>query len=81
MDTVCSTPVGIGRDVWLVLRAIVLCGVTVGDSGVVGGAAAVSKGVAAGTTVVGVPAFSICGKPAFIPAELQAEVEASRRAP
>jgi serine acetyltransferase len=54
--------------------------VSVGDSGTVGGAAAASKGVAAGTTVVGVPAFSLRAKPAFIPAERQAEAE-RRRAP
>jgi serine acetyltransferase len=60
-------------------RATVLRGVSIGDSETVGAAAVVTKDVAAGTTVVGVQAFSSRAKPAFVPVARRAE--ASQRAP
>jgi maltose O-acetyltransferase len=49
-------PVHIGNDVWLGAHAVVLPGVTIGDGAVVGAGAVVTRDVAAGSIVVGVPA-------------------------
>jgi acetyltransferase-like isoleucine patch superfamily enzyme len=46
----------IGREVWIGRGAVILPGVTVGDGATVGANAVVTKDVASGTTVVGVPA-------------------------
>ena len=51
-----SAPITIGRDVWLGAKATVLRGVTIGDGATVGAGAVVTRDVAAGSTVVGVPA-------------------------
>ena len=49
-------PVNIGNDVHIGANATILPGVTIGDNAVVGAGAVVTKDVAAGVTVVGVPA-------------------------
>jgi acetyltransferase-like isoleucine patch superfamily enzyme len=54
-----SSPVSIGRDVWLAARATVMSGVTIGDGATVGAGAVVTRDVAAKTTVVGVPSRPI----------------------
>lgn len=46
----------IGRNVWIGRGAVVLAGVEIGDGAVVGANAVVTRSVAAGQTVVGVPA-------------------------
>ncbi len=48
--------VHIGNDVWLGARAIVLPGITIGDGAIVGAGAVVTRDVAAGSIVAGVPA-------------------------
>ncbi len=54
-----SAPVKIGREVWLGRGVTVLGGVTIGDGATIGANAVVTKDVAPGTTVVGIPAESI----------------------
>jgi tetrahydrodipicolinate N-succinyltransferase len=71
-----SSPINIGRDVWLGARATVLRGVSIGDSATVGAAAVVTKNVAADTKVVGVPARPLRPRPAVIPAERRAVADA-----
>jgi len=51
-----TAPVAIGDNVWLGAKATVLKGVTIGDGAVAGAGAVITRDVAAGTTVVGVPA-------------------------
>ena len=51
-----GAPITIGRDVWVAANTTVLAGVTVGDSAIVAAGAVVTKDVAAGTVVAGVPA-------------------------
>lgn len=51
-----SGPVRIGNDVFIGLRAAVLGGVTIGDGATVGAHAVVTRDVAPGQTVVGIPA-------------------------
>ena len=54
-----ALPVTIGRDVWIGGGAILLPGVTVGDEAIVAAGAVVSKDVAPGARVAGVPAREI----------------------
>lgn len=49
-------PVIIGNDVHVGANATILPGVTIGDNATIGAGAVVTRDVAAGTTVVGVPA-------------------------
>ena len=49
-------PVVIGRNVWIGAGALILPGVTIGDDAIVGAGSVVTRDVAAGTTVVGIPA-------------------------
>ncbi|WP_319004592.1 acyltransferase [Arthrobacter sp. SO3] len=51
-----SEPTTVGSDVWIGFGAIVLSGVTIGDSSVVAAGAVVTKDVAPNTIVAGVPA-------------------------
>jgi len=51
-----ALPVRIGADVWIGAGAIVLPGVSVGDSAIVGAGAVVARDVPAGARVTGVPA-------------------------
>lgn len=56
---VLSKPVLIGADVWIGYGAVVLSGITVGDSAVVAAGAVVTKDVAENTIVAGNPATAI----------------------
>jgi acetyltransferase-like isoleucine patch superfamily enzyme len=51
-----SRPVTIGADVWLGFRCVVLSGVTIGDSSVVGAGAVVVQDIPPNSIVVGSPA-------------------------
>lgn len=51
-----SAPIRIGNDVWLGANVVVLSGVTIGDRAVVAAGSVVTKDVAAGDLVGGVPA-------------------------
>ena len=51
-----TAPVHIGRDVWIGAQSTIMAGVTIGDDAIVGAGAVVTRDVAPGTTVVGVPA-------------------------
>ena len=55
-------PVTIGRNVWIGGGALVLPGVTIGDDAIVGAGSVVTRDVAAGATVAGVPARIVSGK-------------------
>ncbi|HSH88949.1 MAG TPA: acyltransferase [Ramlibacter sp.] len=54
-----ARPVRIGNDVWLGARVVVLPGVTIGDGAIVGAGAVVTRDVAPGAVVAGVPAVPI----------------------
>lgn len=54
-----ALPVTIGADVWIGGGAIILPGVSIGDGAIVAAGAVVSRDVAAGTRVAGVPARPI----------------------
>jgi len=54
-----ALPVRIGSDVWIGGGAIILPGVTIGDGAIVAAGAVVSRDVAPGARVAGVPARSI----------------------
>lgn len=51
-----ARPIIIGKDVWIGMGAKILPGVTIGDAAIIAAGAVVSKDVATGTTVAGVPA-------------------------
>lgn len=51
-----ALPVSIGADVWIGGRAVILPRVTVGDGALIAAGAVVTRDVAPGTTVAGVPA-------------------------
>src|SRR5271157_3264513 len=54
-----AKPIVIGKDVWIGRSVTVLGGVTIGDNATVGANAVVTRDVAPGTTVAGVPAVPI----------------------
>jgi acetyltransferase-like isoleucine patch superfamily enzyme len=51
-----SAPTHLGNEVWLGANVVVLKGVTIGDSAVVGAGSVVTKDIPAGAVAVGVPA-------------------------
>lgn len=57
--TTYPAPIVLGRNVWVGSNATILKGVTIGDDAVVAAGAVVTKDVAAGTIVGGVPARAI----------------------
>lgn len=62
-----SAPTILGNDVWIGAGAIILKGVTIGDGAVVGAGAVVTRPVAAGTVVAGVPAAVLRSRSGFVP--------------
>jgi len=54
-----AKPIIIGKEVWIGRGVVVLSGVTIGDGATVGANAVVTKDVAPGTMVAGVPAVTI----------------------
>jgi maltose O-acetyltransferase len=58
-DSLVSKPVEIGRNVWIGAHAVGLPGVKVGDNAIIGAGAVVTRDVAPGDVVAGVPARSI----------------------
>lgn len=59
-----ARPITIGRQVWIGRGAIVLPGVSIGDSAVIGANAVVSRDVPAGAVVGGVPARDLVARSA-----------------
>jgi acetyltransferase-like isoleucine patch superfamily enzyme len=57
-----TSPIVIGRNVWLGAKATILKGVEIGDDAVVGANSVVTKSVPAGATVAGAPARRIAGR-------------------
>jgi carbonic anhydrase/acetyltransferase-like protein (isoleucine patch superfamily) len=55
-DRKATEPIHIGDRVWIGARAVILKGVTIGDGAIVAAGAVVTKDVAPGTLVAGVPA-------------------------
>lgn len=51
-----AAPIRIGRNVWIARGVMVLPGVTIGDGAVIGANAVVTRDVAPGVVVVGIPA-------------------------
>ncbi len=62
-----SAPITIGAQVWLAAHSTILRGVTIGPGATVGAGAVVTRDVAAGQTVVGVPARPITERMARLP--------------
>lgn len=58
-----SAPITIGRNVWVGRGSVILKGVSIGDGAVVAANSVVTRSVAAGTLVGGVPARLIRGAP------------------
>lgn len=58
-----TTPIFVGKDVFVGVRALVLPGVTIGDRAVVGAGAVVTKDVPPGAIVAGTPARVIGTRP------------------
>lgn len=58
-STTYSSPVVIGKNVWIGSNATILPGVTIGDNSVVAAGAVVTKDVPENTVVVGVPAKAV----------------------
>lgn len=54
-----SRPVLIGSDVWIGYRAVILSGISIGDSAIVGAGAVVASDVAPNTIVAGNPAVVV----------------------
>lgn len=61
-----ASPIRIGRNVWIGRGAVVLPGVEIGDGAVVGANAVVTRSVAAGAVVGGVPARPLSGRQARV---------------
>lgn len=60
-DSLVGKPVEIGRNVWIGTHAVVLPGVRIGDGAIIGAGAVVTRDVAAGAVVAGVPAGPLRG--------------------
>ena len=69
-DAITKGPVTIGHDVWVGARAMILSGVTIGDSAVVAAGAVVSRDIPPFTLAGGVPARPI--RPRFDAAQIAA---------
>ena len=54
-DTLLMKPVAIGANVWIGTHAVIMPGVTIGDGAIVGAGAIVTRDVAPGATVTGIP--------------------------
>jgi len=59
-----AEPIVIGREVWIGRGAAILAGVTIGDRATIGANAVVTRDVAAGSVVGGVPAKPLNSRPA-----------------
>lgn len=58
-ESLVSKPVVIGRNVWIGTHAVILPGLSIGDGAIIGAGAVVTRDVAAGDIVAGVPAVSL----------------------
>ena len=58
-----TKPIKIGKNVWIGSHAVLLPGVNIGDGAIIGAAAVVTRDVAAGDIVAGIPAVSIRADP------------------
>lgn len=54
-----SKPVEIGRNVWIGAHAVILPGIRIGNGAIIGAGAVVTRDVAAGSVVTGVPAAPV----------------------
>jgi maltose O-acetyltransferase len=55
-ETSVARPINIGRNVWIGTGAIILPGITIGDGAIVAAGSVITRDVAEGTLVAGVPA-------------------------